>query len=60
MIRVVDDRGKQIRFEPAYINPIGIYGFKVMIPTNSEALDFTFAVQQSEILEFLARPSEGY
>ena len=60
LIRVVDDRGKQIRFEPAYINPIGIYGFKVMIPTNSEALDFTFAVQQSEILEFLARPSEGY
>ena len=60
LVGVMDEQGRQLRSQSAYINPIGFYGFNLMIPTNSRALDFTFAAQQSYVLEFLARPGEGY
>lgn len=56
LVQAQDDQGKAVRFEPAYINPSGIYGFNLLLPPGARTLDCTFAAQQTQVVEFLVRP----
>ena len=56
LVEIRDDQGRTIRFEPAYVNPSGIYGFNLLLPPGSHSLDCTFAVQKTRLVQFLARP----
>jgi hypothetical protein len=57
LIEAKDQRGRELRSRWAYQAPNGQQYFQLEIPEGSTALDLRFAVQRTQRVEFLVRPS---
>jgi hypothetical protein len=57
LARIVDDRGREIRFgDGKEVWPGKKYTAGIEVPRDAVSLDLTFAVHRSEFVEFLVRP----